>query len=238
MLSRSDTAAINDSEFGKIAVRRNSRAKHVRLRMESDGRLVITLPRFASLKHAEKMVDTSRDSIRRWQKKHAAKTIVFQNDDRIGQSHTVKFTPMPIDQTKIRIDNLVINVQHPGDLPSDHQTIQQYLREYVLKALQKEARAYLPRRLRYLAEHFGFDYERVRFGTQKGRWGSCSSKGTISLNVSLMMLDLDLIDYVLVHELCHTKNMNHSLSFWESVEKCLPDYKDRRRRLKAEQPNL
>lgn len=238
MLSRSDFTEINDSEFGKIAVRRSSRAKHVRLRMEPDGQLVITLPRFASAEHAEEMLDSSRGSIRRWQKKHITRIIVFQNGDRVGQSHTVKFHPAQIDQPKITINSLVITVKHPENTPPDDQALQQHLRQYVRKALQKEARAYLPRRLRYLADHFGFNYERVRFGTQKGRWGSCSSKGTISLNVGLMMFDPDLIDYVLVHELCHTKNMNHSPAFWNSVEKCLPNYKELRRRLKAEQPSL
>lgn len=233
-----DTTEIFDSEFGPVVVRRNSRAKHVRLRMEYDGRLVVTLPRFASLRHAEKMIESSRASVRRWQKDHAAKNIVFNDGDKVGRSHKIRFINQPHAESKVQTKGLDIIVYHPDDLPKDNPVLQNLLRQSIRKALQKEARAYLPRRLKHLAETFGFRYERVRFGTQKGRWGSCSSKGTISLNVGLMMLEPELIDYVLVHELCHTRNMNHSPAFWTLVEKCLPDYKALRKALKANQPNI
>ena len=64
------------------------------------------------------------------------------------------------------------------------------------------------------------------------RWGSCSAKGTLSFTWRLVMAPLDIIDYVVVHELCHLKEMNHSRAFWERVETILPDYKRRRKWLK------
>lgn len=160
----------------------------------------------------------------------------FREGDKIGQSHTLKITHSDESKTIVKQHGLAIEVALAASDRLESKAVQQLIRPVVMKALQKEARAYLPRRLRYLADQFGFEYTKVRFGTQKGRWGSCSSSGTISLNVGLMALDPDLIDYVLIHELCHTKNMNHSARFWASVESCLPNYKALRKRIKAEQP--
>lgn len=105
------------------------------------------------------------------------------------------------------------------------------------KLLRKRAAAYFPRRLSWLAEQHGFTYRTIRFSSAETRWGSCSSSGTISLNIWLMTLPLELIDYVLVHELSHTRHMNHGKDFWTTVERCMADYKLQRRRLKQYNPH-
>jgi predicted metal-dependent hydrolase len=96
--------------------------------------------------------------------------------------------------------------------------------------VRRKARQHLPARLRELARAHGFGYERVSIRSQKSRWGSCSSRGTISLNDQLMFLPPDAVDYLLIHELCHTREMNHSPRFWALVESCCPEW----RRLDAE----
>ena len=206
--------------------------------MTENGTLSVTLPPRASAKHAEDLVESSREQIRQWHSKLAKVAPSLKDGDRIGQSHTIKFTPSSSATIHVATHGLTIVVEHPKLLFPADPKIQKALKPHLDKALQKEARAYLPRRLKYLAESHGFHYERIRYGTQKGRWGSCSTKGTISLNVGLMLQDPELIDYVLIHELCHTKQMNHSATFWSLVEHCLPDYKARRKRLKLQKPNL
>ncbi len=94
-----------------------------------------------------------------------------------------------------------------------------------LKILKMKAENYIPDRVGFWAEKIGVNYNRIFFKFQKTRWGSCSSKGNLNFNCLLMLTDETLIDYVIVHELCHLKYMNHSKSFWESVASVMPDYK-------------
>ena len=107
-----------------------------------------------------------------------------------------------------------------------------------VKKLRERAKRYLPKRLFVLAKEFGFSYDRVRLSHASTRWGSCSSSGTISLNIGLMKLPEVLIDYVLIHELAHTREMNHSVKFWEIVEGCDRDYKRHRKALKMFNPSV
>jgi len=90
--------------------------------------------------------------------------------------------------------------------------------EQELKALRKKAVEYLPERLRILAGLHGFTYNSIRISKSKSRWGSCSSKKNIGLSLFLMNLSSHLIDYVILHELCHTIEMNHSHKFWELLD--------------------
>ena len=86
--------------------------------------------------------------------------------------------------------------------------------------LRKKAQSVLPFRLAALAKMYGFKYTDVKIRKSKTRWGSCSSKGVINLSIYLMLLPDHLIEYVLLHELCHTVQMNHSSAFWELLNKC------------------
>ncbi|MDR0540592.1 MAG: M48 family metallopeptidase [Dysgonamonadaceae bacterium] len=81
------------------------------------------------------------------------------------------------------------------------------------------AKQYLPAELQRLARLHGFHYSRVKIRKSKTRWGSCSSKGIINLSFYLMLLPLHLIEYVLLHELCHTVEMNHSAAFWSLLDR-------------------
>ncbi len=96
----------------------------------------------------------------------------------------------------------------------------------------KRARKVFPERIAYFAKQMGVTYGRVTLREQKTRWGSCSSKGNLNFNWKLILLPPELLDYVVVHELAHRKEMNHSAAFWKVVEEVLPDYRERRKALK------
>lgn len=95
-----------------------------------------------------------------------------------------------------------------------------------IRALADQAMKVIPDRVRFYAEKIGVDYGRVTIRNQKTRWGSCSAKGNLNFNCLLMLTPEDVQDYVVIHELCHRKEMNHSPKFWSEVAKIMPDYKN------------
>lgn len=99
------------------------------------------------------------------------------------------------------------------------------LTDEAIKELAKKAADVIPEKVAHFAEKIGVDYGRITIRCQKSRWGSCSGKGNLNFNCLLMLVPEDVLDYVIVHELCHRKEMNHSPKFWKEVARILPDYK-------------
>ena len=101
-----------------------------------------------------------------------------------------------------------------------------------VKKLKKEARNHLASLTEYWAEKIGVSYGRISIRGQKTRWGSCSSKGNLNYNYLLMLCPDDVIEYVVIHELCHRVYMNHSKRFWKKIEEFCPNYRQARKWLK------
>ena len=103
---------------------------------------------------------------------------------------------------------------------------------------RKAAREYFPKRVSHYARMLGVTYGKISIRDQKTRWGSCSSEGNLSFNWRLILAPPDVLDYVVIHELCHRKEMNHSKEFWALVESLMPEYKERRKWLRENGNNL
>ena len=101
-----------------------------------------------------------------------------------------------------------------------------------VEELRRQAKAYLPGRLAELAAMYGFQYNTLRIKHNSSNWGSCSSKGNINLNLNLMRVPQELQDYVMLHELCHLKYLNHSPQFHSLLESVCPGHREKQRRLK------
>ena len=112
------------------------------------------------------------------------------------------------------------------------------LSEAELRRLTEEARRVIPGRVAEWASRLGVTWEKISIRTMVSRWGSCSSTGNLSFNCLLMLAPADVVDYVVVHELCHRKEMNHSSRFWAEVERACPDYRSHKRWLKENGPGL
>lgn len=96
-----------------------------------------------------------------------------------------------------------------------------------IKNLAAKASIYIPERVRFFSPKLGVNYGRITIRNQTSRWGSCSEKGNLNFNCLLMLMPPEMIDYTVVHELCHLKELNHSKSFYSLLESILPDYKER-----------
>jgi predicted metal-dependent hydrolase len=230
-------ASLIDEEFGTITLRRSAKATHVRLRVAPDGRLRASLPLYAPLFLVKRLIKTSRPQLRAMLSEQAP-AITYTPGMQIGKSHTLIVRPSTRETAKFSRHGQQIIAELPiGTSLNDHE-IQRELRDTIIAALRVEAKSYLPKRLAYLAAQHGYSYKNVRFSHAGSRWGSCSTNGTISLNIALMKLPFELIDYVLIHELSHTREMNHSTDFWAHVANGDPAHKQHRAALKKESPSI
>lgn len=226
---------IYDEEFGKITIRRSARASQVRLRVGPDGSLRASLPVYAPTILVKRLLKTSRAELRSLLAK-SAPHMTIQDGMRIGKSHSLHIRP----GAKLTVKRIgqSIQVSLPDTMTLDSPLVIRAIRDAVRTALRIEAKSYLPKRLAYLAQQLDCTYSAVRFSHASGRWGSCNSSGVISLNIALMKLPFELIDYVIIHELSHTKHLNHSEAFWQEVAQADPSYRIHRRSLKQETPSI
>ncbi len=98
--------------------------------------------------------------------------------------------------------------------------------------LERNALRVIPERVKHYAPIVGVKYGRITIRNQRTRWGSCSAQGNLNFNIALMRVPLEVLDYVVVHELCHRLELNHSPRFWALVGKVIPDYKKHQKWLK------
>ena len=140
------------------------------------------------------------------------------SEDFASRSHIMEAAGIDLSEMTLRTDEEGITICCPPHVDFSQKAVQELLRNAIIRALKKSAQTYLPPLLDELAEHYGFKYKRVKITGSKSRWGSCSAIGSINLSCYLMLLPPHLMDYVLLHELTHTKEMNHGPKFWEILD--------------------
>jgi hypothetical protein len=101
------------------------------------------------------------------------------------------------------------------------------------KKLKQQARVFVKEKISLLNQSYNFSFNRVCIKNHKSRWGSCSKKGNLNFNYKIIHLPVELAEYIVVHELCHLRELNHSSRFWALVAHAVPDYKEKRKKLKA-----
>lgn len=228
---------ITDKEFGTITLRRSSKATSVKIRVAPNGNLRASLPVYAPTFFVKRLINSSRSQLRELLKEHHKGTIQFVDGMQVGKSHTLRVQPTS-GKTKVSRHGQQIVVSLAEDALLNDTAVADAIRQVVITALRIEAKSYLPKRLAFLANKHGYTYRSIRFSHAGGRWGSCSSSGTISLNIALMKLPFELIDYVLIHELSHTKQLNHGSGFWKLVANADPGYVIHQQMLKDMSPSV
>ena len=114
----------------------------------------------------------------------------------------------------MKLDDEILSIACPNDTDFKKETVQDLLKNMIVRALRHEAKRVLPKRIIGLAKQHGFTLTGVKINSSRTHWGSCTGRKSVNLSLHLMILPWHLIDYVLLHELCHTIEMNHSERFW------------------------
>jgi predicted metal-dependent hydrolase len=206
----------------------------MRASVAPNGTLRISVPSLAPMFMVRRMISSSRNDLRKLMNAHP--TINIRDGTQIGKSHVMLLRQGETTTVRRHGLRIVVTLQ-PGDTVHSPQLIKE-VRTQILAALRKEAKHHLPHRIRHLATLHKLEYSSLRFTHASSRWGSCNSKQAISLNIALMNLPFELIDYVLVHELAHTVHLNHSKDFWNLVATMEPGYKQLRMQLKSHNPAI
>lgn len=216
-----------------LAKRRGS--THLRLSITAKGVVRVGMPYWTPYAVGINFAKQRAD----WIQKHLSghQNSDFKSGDRVGKSHRLRIIIDPnLAVAKSRINATEVIVTTP--FSASHAQTQAKIIQASGKALKKEAEVLLPQRLAVLARKHGYGYSDVKIRSLTSRWGSCSSKKVITLSYFLIQLPWNLIDYVLLHELVHTKQMNHGPAFWSEFEQIMPGAKTLRKQVNAHKPRV
>ncbi len=224
---------INVPGLGEVTFTKRRSSKAIRLTLGGNSQVRVTLPTWVPYQAAVTFLLTKKD----WVVSNTKSTLIMGESALIGKSHRVHFiTDQSALTPKSRVTDTEIRMTHHPDLDHSSALVQNSLKKAGMRALKQEGENLLPPKLKILADKHDFTYNSVSLKRLKARWGSCSHRSDITLNIFLMQLPWHLIDYVLVHELSHTKALHHGPDFWKILEKCMPDAKQRKKELKAFHP--
>lgn len=206
-----------DKELGPVVLKRNSRAKKVIVRRKHNA-VVMTVPMRMTDKEIKKHFETLKPRILMLPVKEVVK--ITEESDIKTYTFDVVVTRQSLYHDKVGMSLkeglLTIDVPAQYDIHSDN--VQMVIKELLINALRHEAKRVLLNRVATFAKKWNLQVREVKINNSKNRWGSCSNIKNINLSLFLMMLPEHLIDYVILHELAHTIELNHSPRFWKLLD--------------------
>ncbi len=227
---------INLSEIGIVKLQKRRGAKSIRLTVGHDSVIRVSMPVWTPYKAGEMFALSKKDWV--LEQLETKQSHVILHNHRIGKNHRVKFVFIESGNITCRVAETSVIVRLPKTKNIADKDVQKKLRAGAVRALKQEANNLLPQKLDMLAQKHGLQYKSVNIKQLKTRWGSCSSNSDIALNCFLMQLPWELIEYVLLHELVHTRVMAHGSKFWNELAKYVADLPDKRKSIKQHQPIL
>ena len=198
-----------------------SRRKTIALIIQRDGTLTVRAPLRMAEAHIREFVESHADWIARSQAKVRAaapppakqyaegETFLY-----LGKAYPLTF--VPAQRPALKFDGSAFRLARSAQPKAEQAFVHWY---------KVQAAMLLLERVLLLSQKHGFHYQKIRISSARTRWGSCSSKGTLSFTYRLVMAPPEVVDYVVVHELVHTKIKNHSKTFWNRVRELMPEYK-------------
>lgn len=212
---------VNNKSYN-IVIKKSKQAKHIQLRIHKTGEINLIVPLRSSIEKALNFLDEQLE----WIEKKISKLAFNKNKFRYLGSR------INIRSITDKKDNLFSIYWFDNELiKSTSQEIK--VEQLYDQWLFEKAKLFIPQRVHQVADKYGFVFNSVKVKRLRSRWGSCSSKKNLSFSYRLMQFDINVIDYVIIHELCHLKEMNHSKAFWSLVRSVLPDYQNYKKTLSS-----
>lgn len=213
--------------IGSVKLTKRRGTRRLRLRMSPSG-VVVSMPTWLPFKAGEKFALEHVE----WIEKHRTPPNFLLPNRTVGKNHVLIFKAGSSAKPTVKVTESNVVVSVPVGMTVKSEVVQTAAIRGAKKAL-KSQESILEERLESISKITGLKYKSSRYGYMKTRWGSCRSDKTITLNYHLLELRDELINYVIIHELCHTRYLNHSADFWKLVESFAPNYKAFRKEVKT-----
>lgn len=221
----------NNREIIYSVIKKNR--KTISIRIDDQGNVLVSCPLYINDKMVKELVESKAvwissklDEIESAKRsREDLNTISF-----LGRSYKVNIHELDQDIIKIILEDNSLEIYVSNKLKEKKE---EYIKDSIVKWYRERAREVFEERIKYYSLKLGVSPNRITIKDQSTRWGSCSSKGNINLNYRVVMAPMEIIDYLIVHELSHMVHLNHSKDFWRLVESILSDYQDRKAWLKG-----
>lgn len=228
--------SIEIPEVGQIWLYKRKGAKHLKISVTSTGEIRVSIPSWLPYAVGAEFAKQKSAWLLLQQQQNNQEPLV--DGMQIGKFHKLVFVNGPVTKVSTRISGHEIKVTLPTGMQSTEEVPQAAATKAAVRSLKKEASGALPFRLKTIAEANDFTYKSISIKQLRGRWGSCSSQKDITFNCYLMQLPWHLIDYVIIHELVHTRIMAHGAPFWHEVERYVPRLTQVRKEIKQYRPSI
>ncbi|MDQ5953483.1 MAG: hypothetical protein QG647_217 [Patescibacteria group bacterium] len=222
----------NVQPIGNVTITKKRGIKRISLRVLANGTITVTMPPYVPYVIGQQFVKSHTEWINK--RSQSIHNLILYNQMPVGKTYRLRITKGSTTKARLIKDSIALSYNTTLNDP----LVLKSTKLAVKRAIKKESEQLLPNQTAVLAKRFGYNYSQVVVRPMKTRWGSCSSKQIIALNTYLMMLPWPIINYVIIHELAHTKHMNHSKQFWGAVAQMEPNYKDLKKQLKTLQPQV
>lgn len=219
-------------------LRISARTKHIRCSVTAEGSLVVSVPDHFPLKRLEEVIKGKQDWILNHVQKAKDRSERLPEREFVsgkilpclGRNYVLEIEENQSDQISVWLDKTVLRMSVPAFLAGDAG------KREIVKILElwyaREARKVIPQRVAEINKGFGFAYNRIAIRNQRTRWGSCSQSKNLNFNWRLLLAPPEILDYVIVHELAHLQELNHSRHFWRLVESRCSYFREARKWLK------
>ncbi len=218
MSSKMFEKKIEDKELGAILLICAPKYKRYALKI-SKGTIRATMPPDGDEKRMMAFIDANRGKLVRLLEKHPPRSPIDENTILNAATFQLKIIRTNRKDMAVSLSEGILRVECPEHIAMQSELIQRKLYEILKNVFRYEAKRFLPDRVALLARRYGFTYAGVKINSSRTHWGSCTPRKSLNLSLSLMQLPWHLIDYVILHELCHTREMNHGDRFWALMDR-------------------